>query len=61
MDRLKPWLLAAVLFGPPFTIIMILDTPEAAGARAGLLIAVGLCCFFTGFSFIADYIRKGGQ
>ena len=61
MERAKPYLLGAVLFGPPVIFIMILDTPEAAGARAGFLIAFALMGFFAGVSFIADAIRRRGR
>jgi len=61
MERLKPYLLGGVLFGPPLVVIMILDTPEAAGARAGLLIAAATIGFWFLASIMFDSIRKGGQ
>jgi len=60
MDKLKPWFVLAAVVGPPIAVICYLDTPEAAGARAGILVAIGLFGFFTLVSFLLDGLHKSG-
>lgn len=58
MDKYKPWIVLAAVVGPPAAVICYLDTPEAAGARGGVLVAIGLFAFYGLLSFLLD-LRKG--